>query len=90
MANFQMAQMALLAEKIQKLFQLTDTLKTENARLKKALDSGKTDAETIQRLMQLEQENIRLKKENKLLKEREKLIRNKTERLAVKLEEIDL
>jgi len=41
-------------------------------------------------IQMLEVENQQLKKENKLLKERDKLIKNKVERLAVKLEDIDI
>lgn len=81
-----------LAKKLDNIFAVLERLKQENDRLTQALVAkhGYSDSDIPKRIMELEAEVRQLKKENKTLKEREKLIKNKTERLAVKLEEIDL
>lgn len=87
------SQLVLLGQKVRQLLEAFAELQQQNRQLEEALASARrdgADAGAVQRISDLEAEVRQLKKENKTLKEREKLIRNKTERLAVKLGEIDI
>ncbi len=82
-----------LSKRVDKLLEILQILSEDNAKLKTELEMyQRGDAVTLSsaRIWELEKEIKRLKKENKTLKEREKLIKNKVERLAVKLDEIEL
>lgn len=87
------SQLVLLGQKVGQLLEAFAELQQQNRQLEEALAAARrdgADAGAVQRISDLEAEVRQLKKENKTLKEREKLIRNKTERLAVKLGEIDI
>lgn len=87
------SQLVLLSQKVRQLLEAFADLQQQNRQLEEALAAARrdgADAGAVQRISDLEAEVRQLKKENKTLKEREKLIRNKTERLAVKLGEIDI
>lgn len=87
------SQLVLLGQKVRQLLEAFAELQQQNRQLEEALAAARrdgADAGAVQRISDLEAEVRQLKKENKTLKEREKLIRNKTERLAVKLGEIDI
>ena len=87
------SQLVLLSQKVRQLLEAFADLQQQNRQLEEALAAARrdgADAGAVQRICDLEAEVRQLKKENKTLKEREKLIRNKTERLAVKLGEIDI
>lgn len=87
------SQLVLLSQKVRQLLEAFADLQQQNRQLEETLAAARrdgADAGALQRISDLEAEVRQLKKENKTLKEREKLIRNKTERLAVKLGEIDI
>jgi len=93
MSNSLPANFHLLTEKVRALQKLVVELVDKNRELEEELDKYKEGTffqEQKKQLMDLEALIRQLKRENKTLKEKEKLIKNKIERLAVKLEEIEL
>ncbi len=93
MEDTEVAHFKSLTEKINKLLQVLDDLKTENTHLTgelKKYQEGYYDQNNINRISELQEEISELKKENKSLKEKERLVRKKVERLAVKLETIEI
>ncbi len=83
----------MLVNRIDQVLAHLDRLVKANSRLENELKQHehiKNVSDISGHTQMLESENKKLKKENKLLKEREKLIKNKVERLAVKLEDIDI
>ena len=79
--------------KVQQFFKLFEELKRRHDRLKKELEGARSNPEKenqTRRIQELEKEVIHLKKINKTLKEKESLIKNKVDRLAVKLENIEV
>lgn len=80
-------------QKIQQFFKIYEELKKGHDRLKTELEQARSnDQKEVQdkKIQELEREIIRLKKINKTLKEKESLIKNKIDRLAVKLENIEV
>ncbi len=85
--------LSALAERVEKLLTLVDTLREENRNLTKKIElmeRGEHNHQNQPEIEKLENQLTELKKENKLLKEKEKLIKNKVERLAVKLDKLDV
>jgi predicted nucleic acid-binding Zn-ribbon protein len=82
-----------LFKRIEKLKNIVDNFSKQNKDLQQQVIQlteyleSQTDK---QRILELEREVKNLKIENKLLKEKEKTIRTKIERLAVKLDQIQL
>ncbi len=82
-----------LFQRIEKLKNIVDSFSKQNKDLQQQVIQlteyleSQTDK---QRILELEREVKNLKIENKLLKEKEKTIRTKIERLAVKLDQIQL
>ena len=84
---------ARLIHKIRRLLEGLQQLRQENEALKIELEkyrNGPDNSLHLTKLDGLESELRLLRKENKSLKEREKLIKHKVERLAVKLNSIDM
>lgn len=80
-------------QKIQQFFKIFEELKRRHDRLKAELEEIRSNPEREHqgnRIKELEREVAQLKKLNKTLKEKESLIKNKIDRLAVKLENIDI
>jgi len=80
-------------QKIQQFFEIYEELKKRHDRLTTELEQVRSNPEKEQqgkRIRELEKEIIHLKKINKTLKEKESLIKNKVDRLAVKLENIEV
>ncbi len=93
MSNSLPANFYLLTEKVRELQNLVSALVGKNRELEEELTNyreGTYYQEYMKQLTELEGVVRQLKRENKTLKEKEKLIKNKIERLAVKLEEIEL
>ncbi len=83
----------VLVNRIDEVLARFDRLVKVNARLKNEMKQYQQVADVTDvsgHIQSLEVENQKLKRENKRLKEREKLIKNKIERLAVKLEDINI
>jgi predicted nuclease with TOPRIM domain len=80
-------------QKIQQFFKIFEELKRRHDRLIAELEEIRSNPEKEQqgnKIRELEMEVAQLKKLNKTLKEKESLIKNKIDRLAVKLENIDI
>ena len=80
-------------QKIQQFFKIFEELKRRHDRLKGELEEIRLNPEKEQqgnKIKELERQVSQLKKLNKTLKEKESLIKNKIDRLAVKLENIDI
>jgi seryl-tRNA synthetase len=80
-------------QKIQQFFKIFEELKRRHDRLIAELEEIRSNPEKEQqgnKIRELEREVAQIKKLNKTLKEKESLIKNKIDRLAVKLENIDI
>lgn len=80
-------------QRVEQFIQIFDELQKSHDRLKIELEEARSNPqkeEYVKRIKELEKEILKLKKTNKTLKETENLIKNKVERLAVKLENIEV
>lgn len=90
------SQFAKLVHKVRQLMEILNQLQAQNQELLGELENYRKDGNNsnnslhLDKLDGLKSELRQLRAENKSLKEKEKLIKNKVERLAVKLNRIDM